>query len=226
MDKFFEQILNNFLESISPGHKIFLGISTILLISINAFPTSSYPNGTSELFGSIIPWIHTSSFISFLILFLGACISYKWENYKRHPEIARKGIRLEHYRRLGWGHFDIPLNQIINDQLGLSFEVVLAKPNQDGVLYFRFKANDDKAYWIGFAFNTGDRKNFITDNEYTKNNDVQGTRYKEKRIKVLEVIKERFKDLSPERITHIRLRASDKIPEPIDFYYYFTETEV
>lgn len=229
MDQFFIKILNNFLESISPSRRAWLGVSTIILISFNAFPTSSYPKSISYYLEKVLPWIHFISFVLFLILFIWAIITYLLNNAAKRPSIGSKEKNVEHYTRVGERHFDIPLNKAINKKLKLCFEIVFAEKKQNAVLYFQFEADNNQAYWIGFAINVSNNSNYKTSIERTEVINIGNKSRFSKVINIEDVISEKFEEFGenqivPRRVVNIRLRASDNIRKPVDFYYYFSES--
>ena len=233
MDQFFKKILNNFLENIPLWLRVALAFVIVILISLSSFPPSSYPEFFPEKIVLIITWAHPIFFILFFLLFIAGIIIWwlRSQVLLKKPSVKFRRKNTENYARVGERHFDIQIDKEIDQDLKFSFEILLAKKKQDAVLYFEFEASNSRKYWIGFSLNKGNPDMpYKRENERTyhySSNDSET--FSKEEINVYSIILERFEEFTnsgiiPTKITTIRLRGSDVVREPVNFYYYFSES--
>lgn len=226
MDQFFKKILNNFLENIPPWLQVILAFVTVTLVSLSTLSPSSYPEYFPEEVELIITCVHLLCFVLFFLLFIAGIIFSFRNKLLRKPSLKFRGKNVEHYTRVGEHHFDIQVDREINKNLKFAFEILLARDDQDAVLYFEFETNTSPSYWVGFAINVGDSRDrkYETPIERTHHFSSDGKgRYSEE-VKVWDTILERFNEfrdskIIPTKVKTIRLRGSDVVREPVNFFY-------
>lgn len=129
---------------------------------------------------------------------------------------------LRTFKHSGWAHRDIYEDFRLNPDSIIYARIVLHKPNQSFVIYFRIVTTDGKRFWIGFAGNNGENTPRKTREEY-KLQETYGTETNRVVIQrnIWNLFSEGFPEIAsePNSIDCIRLRGSNSDPGEIAFTY-------